>query len=99
SSPTFTLPAPILAYTVQKVVVAPSTVTGQPVKYLIVVTNTGATTLTNLSLWDTVSPVVMGATALEPSGFATPAVTQAAGGGTLFVWTSGPSFTLSVSGA
>src|SRR6185503_8794648 len=99
SAPTFTLPAPVLAYTVQKLTVAPSTVIGQPVKYLIVVTNTGATTLTNLSLWDTISPVVQGATALEPSGFATPVVTQVAGGGTLFVWTSGPSFTLSVSGA
>src|SRR6185436_18713937 len=99
SSPTFTLPAPVLAYTVQKLTVAPSTVIGQPVKYLIVVTNTGATTLTNLSLWDTISPVVLGATALEPSSFPTPVISQVAGGGTLFVWTSGPSFTLSVSGA
>src|SRR6185436_16175730 len=99
SSPTFTLPAPTLTYTVQKLAVVPSPLTGQPVKYLIVVTNTGGTTLTNLTLWDTLSPVVQGATALEPSGFPTPAVTQVAGGGTLFVWTSDPTFTLPIAGA
>ncbi|MEK7474566.1 MAG: hypothetical protein AAB152_02925 [Candidatus Coatesbacteria bacterium] len=61
---------------------------GELVTYRVVVTNTGTGMLTNLTLTDTLSPVVVSASASEPSGWPTPAVTQAAAG-TLFSWSNG----------
>src|SRR5439155_21353139 len=99
TGPTFTLPAPTLGFAVSKVVSLPGgPVAGQPVTYWIVVTNTGQATLTNMTLWDTVSPVIMSPVTTQPSGINAPVVTQA-GTGTYFVWSSGPSFTLSTTGA
>ncbi|MEK7474689.1 MAG: kelch repeat-containing protein [Candidatus Coatesbacteria bacterium] len=75
-----------------------------PVGYTIVVSNTGAATITQLVLTDTVSPVVTGASADQPAGMPPAVVTQTAGG-TLFSWSDGgltlppgASFTFTITG-
>lgn len=77
---------------------------GEPVTYTIVVTNTGGATIDNLVVVDTVSPVVMGATTDQPSGFTVVGPIQVAGG-TRYEWTGsglfmtpGTSFTFTITG-
>ena len=85
ASGTFTLSPPALAVQVQKTM-AGGTWPGQAVSYSVIVTNAGSATITNLVIVDTVSPVVVGAVAGTPAGWASPVVTSVASG-TLFAWT------------
>src|SRR5207247_11448385 len=73
-------------------------------QYRCVAADVGAATMTVLTLADTLSPVVRGATAMEPSGLATPVISQVAGGGTLYLWTvaampPGAVYTFTITGA
>jgi hypothetical protein len=77
---------------------------GAPVTYTIVVANVGGATITNLTVVDTVSPVVVGAAAGTPAGWAAP-VANGGASGTMFVWTGagltfypGTSTTFTISG-
>ncbi|MEK7765214.1 MAG: hypothetical protein AAB368_03150, partial [bacterium] len=101
----FSLPA--LGLSIVKTQVTPSagaTVSaGAAVQYRIVVTNTGAMTLTSLTLVDTVAPQVVGITT-SATGFALPAVADSASG-SVYTWsgsglTMGPStsYTFTISG-
>ncbi|MEK7474451.1 MAG: SBBP repeat-containing protein, partial [Candidatus Coatesbacteria bacterium] len=80
-----TVAAPATGLSVVKTQTPATPVTGSPVTYTVVVVNSGTMTITNLTLTDTISPVVMSATAAEPSGFPTPVVTSIASG-TRFAW-------------
>lgn len=60
-------------------------VAGGPVTYQLVVTNTGAATVTDLTVVDTTSPVVVGATTSQPTGIPPPAIASVPSG-TRFVW-------------
>ncbi|MEK7764918.1 MAG: kelch repeat-containing protein, partial [bacterium] len=86
----FSLPAvPAPSFTAVKTQTPASPAPGQSVTYRIDVTNTGLATLTDLSVTDTISPVVTGATAMTPSALVQPSVSQTLGG-TLFTWSGGP---------
>ncbi len=85
----FLLTPPPTSVAVSNSAVPGSTPVGTPVRYRIVVSNTGGATITSLTLVDTISPVVTGATGFEPGGFATPVVTSVASG-TRYVWTASP---------
>jgi len=88
----FTLTGPTMSFSAVKTQTGGNGI-GAPVQYQIVVTNTGATTITNLTLVDTVSPLVVNVVPASPLGWALPAVTSVAGSGTRFVWSaSGLSF-------
>ena len=82
-------PAPGLS--IVKTQVPASPVTGGPVSYQIVVTNTGATTVTSLVVVDTVSPVVTAAVQSTPAGFTAQAVAQGPSG-TVYSWMSSAAF-------
>ena len=77
---------------------------GDPVTWRTVVTNTGAVTITSLTVVDTVSPYVVGVIPSQPGGWPTPAVSTVAGG-TRYVWSNtglllapGASLTFEVNG-
>jgi uncharacterized repeat protein (TIGR01451 family) len=90
-------------FTVKKSVAGGGAV-GAPVTYTIVVANIGGATIANLTLVDTVSPVVVGAVAGTPPGWPAPVVTGGASA-TMFVWSGagltfypGTSTTFTISG-
>lgn len=60
---------------------------GAPVTYRIVVANTGTTTVTDLAVVDTVSPVVVGQMASQPAPFGSPAVAGVSSG-TRYMWSA-----------
>ena len=61
---------------------------GAPVAWRIVATNTGASTLTTVTLTDTLPAVVVGVMTDQPAGFGAPVVTTVPGTGTRFVWSA-----------
>ena len=83
----------------------PSPVSGGTVKYLVTVVNTGTKPITNLTVIDTLSPVIMNVGTVEPSGFGKPTIVSIAGTGSRFVWTAtglnllpGQSLTITITG-
>ncbi|MEK7474001.1 MAG: hypothetical protein AAB152_00065 [Candidatus Coatesbacteria bacterium] len=86
SASAFVLTAPILAITVVKTRTPAVPAIGFAVGYEIVVTNTGSATVDDVTVVDTVSPVVTGIVTTQPGGFAAPVVTSLAGTGTRYVW-------------
>ena len=70
---------------VNKIQIPASPQIGQPITYQIVVTNTGTATIDQLSIVDTVSPVMAGVTTQQPTGYAAPLITQVTGG-TRYAW-------------
>jgi len=64
----------LTSISVQKLESSTTLVAGGPVTYSIVVTNTGQVTVTGVTVTDTLAPIVLSATASEPSGFPTPIV-------------------------
>ncbi|MEK7476764.1 MAG: FlgD immunoglobulin-like domain containing protein [Candidatus Coatesbacteria bacterium] len=76
---------PVLSVSKTQTPAAP--VAGGPVNYTIVVTNTGAATVTSVTVADTVSPVVTGVVATTPAGFTLQPVGQGTGG-TVYGWVS-----------
>ncbi|MEK7766269.1 MAG: hypothetical protein AAB368_08525, partial [bacterium] len=100
----FIVALPAAGLTVVKTQAPASPAPGQPVTYGIVVTNTGAATVTSLTVVDTISPVVTSVTTDDPPPFAAPVVSQA-GSGTRYVWSAvglslvpGASFTFTLTG-
>ncbi len=83
----FSLTLPTISFAVTKQQVAPAGI-GSPVVYRVIIQNTSSTTVTNLVVTDTVSPVIMSASAMEPAGFPTPIVASIASG-TNFFWSAG----------
>jgi len=79
------LPAPSVAPA--KLRTPPTPVTGAAVTYRLVVTNAGSATVMDVTMTDTVSPVITGVVADQPSGFIAPVVTQVTGG-TRYVWSA-----------
>jgi len=74
--------------------------TGTLLTYLLTVVNTGQATVTALTVTDTLSPVLLGVTTVQPAVLGLPVITQVAGG-TRYVWsgsglTFGPGAVLSV---
>src|SRR6266516_2323045 len=67
--------------TVRKIQAPASPVVSGPLTYNVVVTNTGITTITNLLVVDTVSPVLTGASFDQPGGIAVPVVASVPGAG------------------
>ncbi|MEK7474347.1 MAG: hypothetical protein AAB152_01830, partial [Candidatus Coatesbacteria bacterium] len=84
------LPA-TLSYSIVKSLAPAAPVVGGPVQYQILVTNTGAATITNLVVVDTVSPVVTVGTQNAPAGFTAQAVTQSISG-TIYSWINSAAF-------
>ncbi|MEK7476769.1 MAG: FlgD immunoglobulin-like domain containing protein [Candidatus Coatesbacteria bacterium] len=99
----FVLQPAVAALSVAKFMAPVSPVVGGPVTYTLVVTNTGAATVTSLVVTDTVSPVVTGAATQQPAPFGAPAVVSGTSG-TLYAWsaavamTPGLTYTFTVSG-
>ncbi|MEK7477675.1 MAG: hypothetical protein AAB152_18815, partial [Candidatus Coatesbacteria bacterium] len=83
----FSIPVPGSAVTVVKTQTGGNGI-GEPVTYQIDITNTGVAPVEDITLVDTVSPVVTGVTTTEPGGFAAPAVVSVAGTGTRYVWSA-----------
>lgn len=83
---TITPPVSSLAVVKTQIPAAPGS--GGPVTYRIVVTNTGAATVTTLLVTDTIAPAVTGETGDQPPGWAAATVLQAAPSGTLIVWSN-----------
>jgi uncharacterized repeat protein (TIGR01451 family) len=78
---------------------------GETVTYRIVVTNTGVATITDLTVIDTVSPVVVGTITDQPVGFGVPGIAQAASGSE-YTWSAsglnflpGTSLTFTITGS
>lgn len=95
---------PALAITAGKEQFPAAPYIGQAVTYRIVVANTGAATIENLVVVDTVSPMVVGASAAGPPGFSVTGPADVAGG-TRYVWSGsglalspGASLTFTVTG-
>ena len=95
---------PVLGVTIVKTQTPASPASGAAVTYRIVVANTGTMTVTSLTVTDTVSPVVTGATGAQPAGFGAAAVTSLPSG-TLFAWGNdttslapGRAFTFTITG-
>lgn len=100
----FSLPAPSLNFTVAKEQAGAWT-TGSAVTYRVIVRNTGAATIRNLIVVDTVTPLLVGQATAQPAGFLAPAITHVAGSGTRYEWSAsflnfypGDSYTFSVTG-
>jgi uncharacterized repeat protein (TIGR01451 family) len=95
---------PATSLTVVKTQSPASPGVGEPVTYQITVKNTGAMTIGNLVVIDTVSPVIVGATTDQPGGFVAPSVTAINPTGTLYTWsanvnmTPGTAYTFTVAG-
>jgi len=96
--------SPVTDLTVVKTQSPVSPSMGEPVTYSIVVTNTGVTTINDLIVVDTVSPVVTGVVLDQPAGFTALVPVQVAGG-TRYEWTGsglfmtpGVSFTFTITG-
>ncbi|MEK7767628.1 MAG: hypothetical protein AAB368_15465, partial [bacterium] len=85
-------PVPAIGFTVAKTQAPASPAPGDQVTYRIVVANTGAGTLSDVVVTDTISPVVVSATTSAPAVFGVPLVAQAASG-TLFTWAGPVSWT------
>ncbi|MEK7765146.1 MAG: hypothetical protein AAB368_02810, partial [bacterium] len=83
ASDQFTLPAPVVSFTLSKTQTPANPNIGDTVTYLITMVNTGTATIQNISITDTISPVL---TSVTTSGLGTPVVTASAGG-TLYTWT------------
>ncbi len=105
SATVFVLATCSTEFSVVKELIDPAPVSGGPVGYRIVVTNNSSyDTATNLVVFDTVSPTIVGVTTYADPVFPSPAMTQIAGSGTLYVWDSpvtmspGMSFTFTISG-
>ncbi|MEK7477648.1 MAG: hypothetical protein AAB152_18670 [Candidatus Coatesbacteria bacterium] len=89
----------------QDVVQAPVN-SADPVKYRLVVSNTGTATITSLTVADTVAPQVVGVTTEQTAPFGAPGVTQGPSG-TIYVWSAsaaallvpGATFTFTITGA
>ncbi|MEK7768076.1 MAG: hypothetical protein AAB368_17740, partial [bacterium] len=83
----FTVSPPAFAFTVSKTMSPASPVLGGPVTYRIDVANTGAATLFELTVVDTLSGAIAGATTMAPAEFTAPVVTTLPpNGGTRYVW-------------
>jgi len=100
----FTLTAPALGFSVVKQVSPSSPQVGESVTYRIIVTNTGGATIENVTVVDTVSPVVAGVATEQPSVFSPPTVSED-GNATRYVWSAsgltmlpGASYTFTVTG-
>ncbi len=93
------------ALTVVKTQTPPSPAVGGPLTYQLVVTNAGSATIQDLTIVDTVSPLLTLASAANPVPFGAPVVTSVPGSGTRYAWTGsflnfapGTSFTFTISG-
>jgi uncharacterized repeat protein (TIGR01451 family) len=85
----FAIPAPALGFVVTRQQVPASPQVGEPLTYRLIVANTGGATVTDLTVTDTVSPVLTGVGTAEPSGFGPPAIVSIAGAGTRYAWSAG----------
>ena len=86
---TFTLGPPSIGVSVVKALLTLPVTTGDSVQYRIVVANTGTSTVTALSVVDTVAPSMTAVTTDQPAGFGAPAVADSAGGaGTVYGWSA-----------
>ena len=95
---------PVASLSVVKLQTPAAPVTGGPVSYRIVMTNTGSATLDNVSIMDTLQAVITAVTTDQPAGMGLPVVADA-GSGTRYVWTSagltflpGQSLTVTITG-
>jgi uncharacterized repeat protein (TIGR01451 family) len=97
------LPATLAFTAVKQVTAGSGTAPGDPAGFRLVVANTGAATITALTVVDTVPSVVTGVSAAQPAAFGAPVVTSVAGG-TRYVWSAvtplapGATFTFTVTG-
>src|SRR6185503_3548835 len=95
----------VLAVSASMTLSPPSPIPGGPVSYRLVVSNTGAATITDLEVVDTISAVLTAPGTDQPPGFGVPTVVQATPSGTRFIWTGsglalapGAAFTFTISG-
>jgi uncharacterized repeat protein (TIGR01451 family) len=102
----FELTPPALDYTVTQQMAPASPGIGEPVSYLIVITNTGGATINTMTVTDTVAPVIVNASTAEPSGFGPPTIVSIVGTGTLYTWTGavlnfqpGASYSFTIAGS
>lgn len=77
---------------------------GSPVTYRIIVSNTGGVTLTDVTVSDTIAPVIMNTATDQPAGFGLPVVAPVVSG-TRYVWTGtglsfqpGTAYTFTITG-
>ncbi|MEK7477092.1 MAG: hypothetical protein AAB152_15815, partial [Candidatus Coatesbacteria bacterium] len=82
---------PVDGITIVKTQIPASPVTGGPVTYQFLVTNTGASTVTDLVVVDSVSPVITAVTQTTPAGFAAQPVAQSVSG-TIYSWVNAAPF-------
>ncbi|MEK7767259.1 MAG: PQQ-binding-like beta-propeller repeat protein [bacterium] len=97
-------PVPPIFLTISKTCTPMTPGIGDPLTFRIVVENTGAITVNDLLLIDTVSPSLIEAASAQPPGIAAPLVSGSAGG-SLYVWSAGgvslfpgEAFTFTISG-
>ncbi|MEK7765483.1 MAG: hypothetical protein AAB368_04525, partial [bacterium] len=83
---TFTIFTPVLSTSVTKIQAPLAPGIGEGVQYTITVQNTGGATIQNLTVTDTISPVVVGVTPGQPVGFGAPLVVSVPGTGTRYEW-------------
>jgi len=83
----FTLGPPVVGIAIAKALLTTPAMTGDPVQYRIVITNTGTSTVVGLSVVDTLAPQIMGITTAQPAGFGAPAkAASSSGSGTVYAW-------------
>ena len=99
-------PAWSASFAVTQAINPPIPVAGDTVTYQIVVEVKTGTGITALTVTDTISPVLIGATAYGPSGMPPPLLIQVPGSGTLMSWSmgglsvsTGDTFTFSITGS
>ena len=83
----FLLTAPVLAFTAVKQSVPAAPGVGESITYRVIVANTGGETIENMTVVDTISPVIVNAGTVEPVGFGPPMIASIVGTGTRYVWT------------